>query len=47
MERKFNKFGKPLPNKDELKLLSITDKIIRKRLFEQRQQISVTSIEIN
>ena len=34
MERKFNKFGKPLPNKDELKLLSITDKIIRKRLGE-------------
>ena len=34
MERKFNKFGKPLPNKDELKFLSITDKIIRKRLGE-------------
>jgi hypothetical protein len=34
MVRKFNKYGKPLPNKDELKLLSITDKIIRKRLGE-------------
>jgi hypothetical protein len=32
MERKFNKFGKPLPNKSDLRFLPIVDKIIRQRL---------------
>lgn len=32
MKRKFNKYGKPLPNKSDLKYLKFVDDIIKKRL---------------